>query len=42
VILWGYPSADVIGKKKLEETLFPRPSDEIVFIEKNLGPIRYF
>lgn len=41
MILWGYPSADIIGNKKPEESLFPRPSDEIVFIEKYLGPIRY-
>ena len=40
LLLWGYPSADHLLKKKTQETLFPRVTDEIVYIEKNIGPIR--
>lgn len=40
LLLWGYPSADHHEHKHEEELMFPRVSDEIVALEKHLGPIR--
>lgn len=38
--MWGYTSADKKGEKKEDEIIFPRPSDELIVVEKNLGGIK--
>jgi hypothetical protein len=40
VILFNYPSADTPSDRKAYELYFPRASDELYDIEKNLGPVR--
>jgi len=38
--LFNYPSADTPSDRKAYELYFPRASDELYDIEKNLGPVR--
>lgn len=41
ILLYGYPASDTKSDEKSnKEKLFPRPSDEMLYIEKMLGPIR--
>lgn len=41
ILLYGYPASDVqMDLKSQKEKLFPRPSDELLYIEKMLGSVR--
>jgi hypothetical protein len=42
VILFGYPAADQRkDHRKEDEDIYPRAGDEIGYIEKTLGSVRY-
>lgn len=41
ILLFGYPASDTkLDEKSKKEKLFPRPSDEMLYIEKMIGSIR--
>ncbi|EGR28678.1 hypothetical protein IMG5_170620 [Ichthyophthirius multifiliis] len=40
ILLYGYPAGDTPQERKDNERFYPRASDEIMNIEKALGPIR--
>lgn len=41
VLIYGYPTADCTDKRNKCETYYPRSADELLQIERCLGPVRF-
>lgn len=39
-MLYGYPSGDTPAERSDNERFYPRASDEILNIEREIGPVR--
>lgn len=40
VLLYGYPAGDTPAERQSNERFYPRASDELQMIEKEIGPVR--